>query len=279
MQQKNIWISLEQQSHLSVSGVHLTTRGRLIEKCVVVRCSLFSFFLLLFGWTVALTHTSPGHSISCDSTFLLITLQGCKQGCRLSYRLCPVPFVNIKTPMFPNTSSPHCCISELHRTRYEYSKSMLWILRLQPNLQISLTERIFFTHLWETKGIHRDLAKIRLKIWSHVQKCPWKRCGCLNIVFCVQFSVCYQSELALMCVWHVSREQGAPVIHFQVQLAAVQSHFNTNCFRPDKCACALRLTPPVSACNATLVAVDTKYQLLSQPQTRKKTKTKKKIPA
>lgn len=79
-----------------------------------------------------------------------------------------------------------------------------------------------------------------------------------------------------MCVWHVSREQGAPVIHFQVQLAAVQSHFNTNCFRPDKCACALRLTPPVSACNATLVAVDTKYQLLSQPQTRKKTKLKKK---
>lgn len=69
-----------------------------------------------------------------------------------------------------------------------------------------------------------------------------------------------------------SREQGAPLFHFQVPPAAVQSHFNTNCFLPDKCACALRLTPPVSACNATLVAVDTKYQPLSQPQSGTKTK-------
>lgn len=81
----------------------------------------------------------------------------------------------------------------------------------------------------------------------------------------MQFSVipvCYRS--VLMCR-HASSVQGAPLIHFQVQSAAVQSHFNTNCFRTDKCACALQLTPPVSACNATLVAVDTKYQLLSQP--------------
>lgn len=55
------------------------------------------------------------------------------------------------------------------------------------------------------------------------------------------------------------------VIHFQVQAAAVQSHFNTNCLRSHKCACARQLTPPVPACNATLVAVHTKYQLLSQP--------------
>lgn len=55
------------------------------------------------------------------------------------------------------------------------------------------------------------------------------------------------------------------VIHFQVQAAAVQSHFNTNCLRSHKCACARQLTSPVPACNATLVAVHTKYQLLSQP--------------
>lgn len=63
-------------------------------------------------------------------------------------------------------------------------------------------------------------------------------------------------SLGLMCR-RASRERGAALIHFQVQAAAVQSHFNTNCFLPDKCACAPRLTPPVSACGATLVAVDT----------------------
>lgn len=84
-------------------------------------------------------------------------------------------------------------------------------------------------------------------------------------------AVCYLSGL----MWrHASREQGARLFHFQVHSAAVQSHFNTNCFLPDKYACALRLTPPVFACDATLVAVYTKYQLLSQPLTRKKTKTK-----
>lgn len=68
-----------------------------------------------------------------------------------------------------------------------------------------------------------------------------------------------------------SREQAAaPIIHFQVQAATVQSQFNTNCFGPDKCACARLLTPPVSACGATLVAADTKIHRYSpRPETRK----------
>lgn len=53
-----------------------------------------------------------------------------------------------------------------------------------------------------------------------------------------------------------------PPFHFQVARAAVQSHFNTSSFLPYKGACALQLTPPVSPCAATLVAVDTKHQLL-----------------
>lgn len=70
------------------------------------------------------------------------------------------------------------------------------------------------------------------------------------------------------------------VIHFQVQAAAVQSHFNTNCFLPDKGACALPLTPLcfLRAC-ATLVAVDTKYQLLSQTFTKGVKKDPKKSSA
>lgn len=63
-----------------------------------------------------------------------------------------------------------------------------------------------------------------------------------------------------------------PTFHFQVQPAVVQSHFNTNCFRPHKCACALKLTPlRFSACTATLVAVDTKIPA-ALPTLNKKTK-------
>lgn len=52
---------------------------------------------------------------------------------------------------------------------------------------------------------------------------------------------CCRSVL-LMC-----KGRSAAVIHFQVQTAAVQSHFNTNCLRSHKGACAPQLTPPVPA--------------------------------
>lgn len=87
-------------------------------------------------------------------------------------------------------------------------------------------------------------------------------------------SLCSVLWLLLVTHAHTQRGgQGACVSLPGAARALVQSHFNTNCFQPDKYACALRLTPPVSACGATLVAVDTKYQLLSQPKTGKKTKT------
>ncbi|XP_019939784.2 protein disulfide-isomerase [Paralichthys olivaceus] len=89
-------------------------------------------------------------------------------------------------------------------------------------------------------------------------------CACVFVCVCVCVRVCARS-----------REQ---LIHFQVHSSTVQSHFNTNCFRPDKCACAPRPTPPVSACGATLVAVDTKHQPLSQPLDEEETVKPRPIP-
>lgn len=111
------------------------------------------------------------------------------------------------------------------------------------------------------------------KHWSHV---------CAQSIH--KLSTLLGEQLCVIDVLSVSQRCCAAlsarkaVIHFQVQAAAVQSHFNTNCLLPDKGACALPLTPLcfLRAC-ATLVAVDTKYQLLSQTFTKGVKKTQKKL--
>lgn len=56
------------------------------------------------------------------------------------------------------------------------------------------------------------------------------------------------SAAAADVYYNVAQQRSrAAVIHFQVQTAAVQSHFNTNCLRSHKGACARQLTPPVPA--------------------------------